>query len=80
MRACYIQALIRDRSLRGKVAVTLAVAPEGTIAEASARTTGFEDPVFDACVAQRAQRWRFPARPAASALLRVTYPVHLTAE
>ena len=79
VRACYIQALTRNRDARGKVAISITVAPGGHMAEVTALTTGFEDATFDACVVERAQRWVFPPRPEERGPLKVTYPVHLTA-
>ena len=66
VRACYIQALIRDRTIKGKVSITIAVAPAGGMAEVSAATTGFQDATFDACVVERVETWRFPRLAACS--------------
>jgi len=69
---CYGRRLERKPALQGKLVLRFEIEPDGRVANASAN--GIEDSGLVTCVLDRVAKWQFD-KPAAGAVLRVTYPV-----
>ena len=73
IRYCYEKELMNRPDIAGTTLATFTIAPDGTVASATA--TGF-DPNVDECVAKAVQVLRFAAAPGATT---VNYPFKFTA-
>ncbi len=73
IRHCYDQALTRDPTTKGRLALEFLVGDAGLVSNAVVGESEVRDPLLGRCVVQAAQRWRFP-RPAGGGGTLVTYP------
>jgi outer membrane biosynthesis protein TonB len=73
---CYARRLERRPSLQGKLMLRFEIGPDGKVANPSAN--GIDDSDLLTCVLERVAKWQFD-KPAAGAVLRVTYPVSFRA-
>jgi TonB family protein len=69
---CYAIRLDKRPSLQGKLMLRFEIDPNGKVANPSAN--GIDDSALTTCVLERVAKWQFD-KPAAGAVLRVTYPV-----
>lgn len=73
VRACYNQGLVRNPSLRGRVAIQFTIGGTGVVTNAVVGESSLSDPQVGRCVAKAVKRWRFPKPPGGGMVL-VTYP------
>jgi TonB family protein len=73
IRACYNAGLVRDPSLRGRVAVQFSIAGTGRVASAVVGESTLTDAAVGRCMAQAVARWQFP-RPPGGGIVIVSYP------
>ncbi len=73
IRHCYEQALQRDPSLQGKVAVLFTIDGTGGVSVAHVTEDSVGDGAVGSCIVGRIRRWRFPA-PKGGGEVVVSYP------
>jgi TonB family protein len=73
VRSCYNQGLVRDPTLRGRVAIQFTIGGTGVVTNSVVGETSLRDPQVGRCVAKAVKRWRFP-KPDGGGMVIVTYP------
>ncbi|MBV1860429.1 MAG: AgmX/PglI C-terminal domain-containing protein [Nannocystaceae bacterium] len=73
VRHCYNQALARDPTARGKVAVQFTIGRTGKVPLAVVSETTLKDRAVGNCIAKAVRRWKFPS-PEGGGNVMVTYP------
>ncbi|MCY1059335.1 AgmX/PglI C-terminal domain-containing protein [Nannocystis sp. SCPEA4] len=73
IRHCYDQALIRDSSARGRMAVQFMISGAGQVTSAAVVDDAIGDPTLSSCIAQAVRRWKFPRTEGGGPSI-VTYP------
>jgi hypothetical protein len=63
IRACYEGGLLRDPTLRGRIAVRFRIDPEGQTREITLAETSLHDERVEQCINQRVAAFMFPAVP-----------------
>lgn len=75
---CYNQGLIKDPTLRGRVAIQFTIGGTGKVPLAVVSSTSVDDANVGNCIAKAVKRWTFP-KPDGGATVMVTYPFMLNA-
>jgi tetratricopeptide (TPR) repeat protein len=73
VRYCYNQGLVRDESLRGRIAVQFTIGPTGKVPVAVVQKSKLSDRNAPQCIAKAVRRWTFP-KPQGGGNVVVTYP------
>lgn len=76
VRKCYLAALVRSSSTRGRLLLRFAVTPAGEVTNARAEASGFSDAALEICVVGVVQGIAFPASAAARPIT-IAYPIVL---
>jgi hypothetical protein len=77
IRDCYNQALVKDPTLAGKIAIEFTIGPSGKVEESKATdVTGLADPELPKCIADAIATWTFP-EPRGGGRVTVSYPFNL---
>jgi hypothetical protein len=75
---CYNQGLVRDPTLKGRVAIQFNIGSTGKVPLAVVSSTTLKDKNVGNCIAKAVKRWKFP-KPDGGATVMVTYPFVLNA-
>lgn len=73
IRYCYEKELSKNPNLKGKLVIKFTISKDGSVAEASPKSSTLGNPIVENCVAQRFLRMRFPA-PKGGGIVIVSYP------
>jgi hypothetical protein len=73
---CYQDALQRNPKLRGKVTLSFAILPNGSLKNPRASNPSLNDSALLACITKKMKRWKFPA-PKDGGVVKVSYPLIL---
>lgn len=77
VRACYERALAHRPGLTGRVAIQFVITGGGAVSDSRLYSSSLESPETEACIAERACAWQFPATNSGGPVI-VTYPFNLT--
>ena len=72
-KACYDEALNRDKDVKGRVVIEFDIETEGKVTKAFAITNDTKDAVLGACLSDKVKSITFPEPPDAE-IARVRYP------
>ncbi|MCR9166206.1 MAG: AgmX/PglI C-terminal domain-containing protein [Nannocystaceae bacterium] len=75
---CYNQGLVRDPTLKGRVAIQFTIGSTGKVPLSVVSSTTLKDKNVGNCIAKAVKRWKFP-KPDGGATVMVTYPFMLNA-
>lgn len=73
IRHCYQRELQRRPDMSGKLSVRFVIAKDGSVSQATTRSSSLESPAVESCVNERILRLGFPA-PRGGGIVIVTYP------
>jgi hypothetical protein len=73
IRYCYEKELAKNPKLFGKLVIKFVIAKDGSVSQASTKTTTMNNPIVEDCVVQRFTRMRFPS-PKGGGIVVVSYP------
>ncbi|MCC7380619.1 MAG: AgmX/PglI C-terminal domain-containing protein [Deltaproteobacteria bacterium] len=73
IRYCYEIALLRSRTLTGRISLAWVVTAAGTVRSAAIESSTLRDPALERCILQKVESWRFP-EPAGGGEVFVRYP------
>ncbi len=74
---CYEAELNRDPTLQGRITMQWVISPSGDVVSASVQESTMNNSAVEQCMAQRIQRWSFPA-PDGGGIVRVNYPFNFS--
>jgi Ca-activated chloride channel family protein len=73
IRYCYQRELTKNPSLGGKVTIKFVIVKDGSVSNASTKSTTMNNSAVENCVAERFKRFQFP-EPQGGGIVIVTYP------
>jgi TonB family protein len=73
VRYCYNQGLVKDATLKGRIAIQFTISPTGNVAAAVVQESSLKDNAVGQCIAKAVKRWKFP-KPQGEGNVVVTYP------
>ncbi|MCB9797131.1 MAG: AgmX/PglI C-terminal domain-containing protein [Alphaproteobacteria bacterium] len=77
LRYCYQRELTKDPNLSGKIVVKFVIAPNGTVSQASIKSSTMGNASVESCIVGRFRRFRFPETKGGGIVI-VSYPFVFT--
>ena len=74
IRYCYQRELTKNPSLAGKITIKFVIAKDGSVSQATTKTSTMDNTVVESCIAGRVQKMTFPEPEPGSGVVIVTYP------